>query len=98
MALIPSVRLGELVEVRWRDANTPEGGGWESGLSARLSDPTLDIATAGYWLGKRGGYVMVCGDISRSEAHDLVGRQMNIPIGCVLGIRRLGGRRGEWGE
>ena len=87
---IPKLKPGDAVEVVWLDANSPKDSVWQTVSGFMADSPKMEIISRGSFVEKRKGYIRIAGEISSSEDYeDVVNRVFNIPIGCIMSIRRL---------
>lgn len=87
---IPRLRVGDLIEVVWVDANSPHPSVWINLSDLIERDPAMRIRSAGYFVDRRDGYLAMAGDRSDSEDYeDAVNRVFFIPVGCIEGVRKV---------
>lgn len=81
-------RIGDVVEVHWDDSESVAlGWGTRSSYATNVAAPQT-YRTAGYWLGRAGGRVMVASSACPRNGH--VNHVMAIPSACVRSLVVLG--------
>lgn len=84
------IKRGTLVAVSWLDANSPRENGWVSEGEFRADSPKMKVVSVGFFSEFRKGYIRLAGDWSESKFYtDNVNRVFNIPLGCVLTVRKF---------
>jgi len=87
---IPSLKRGDMVSIKWRDANSPRETVWMMADEFLQDTPVMEIYSVGYFVEKRDGYLRMVGEKSISDDfEEVVNRVFNIPVGCVVDVKRL---------
>jgi hypothetical protein len=90
MTSLPKLTPGDPVQVRWIDANSPDGNAWQTIDAYKESCPKMEILSIGYFVELRKGYLRLSGERSDSKDYvEVVNRTFNVPVACIQSIRRL---------
>ena len=90
----PKLKRGDFVEIDWLDAATHEDGGWMSEEDFIESPPGMPVKTVGIYIAKTKNRNIPCYRIvgNRHSSQECTVRVVNcidIPVGCMEGIRKL---------
>lgn len=86
----PCLSPGDVVQVRWIDANSPPNCLWQTVQEFKEDSLIMEILSVGYFIESRDGYLRLSGERSASKDYqEVVDRVFNVPLGCIKSIKRM---------
>jgi hypothetical protein len=79
--------------VTWLDANSPADK-WMNLPDFKESNPAMKIESLGFFVEQKDNYLRMVGDHSITKGVVRVtNREFNIPLGCILTVEKLHGKK-----
>ena len=83
------MKRGKLIEVTWRDSNTPMENWYTENEIAEHHQTDLLLKSAGYFYGKNKWFLTLYGgSFCGEEYKSRYARIVSIPVGCIVKVKQ----------